>query len=112
MFEEMYDSDRPQKTETRTTLCSKQGTYPLHAIIALQKALEDGVPEELADDFAFTRQELIPERRRVPRPAVTKIEHGPGRMRFVLVRIWRRLLAAIITPPQASAEGSSVRNGR
>ncbi len=79
---------------------AKPAVYSLDAIIALQKALEDGIPEGLAETMYSSTTDV----RGVSRAPVYESHLGLG---FMLSRIARPLFAAINRVTQSSEHGSS-----
>ncbi len=79
---------------------AKPAVYPLEAIMALQKALEDGIPEGLVETMYSSATDV----RGVSGAPVYQSHLGLG---FMLSRIARPLFAALDRAMQSSERGSS-----
>ena len=79
---------------------AKPAVYPLEAIMALQKALEDGIPEGLAETMSSSTTDVLG----VSGASVRESHLGFG---FMLSRIARPLFAALDRAMQSSERGSS-----
>ena len=99
MFQKEIDGgNHPENYKGET---AKPAVYPLEAIIALQKALEDGIPEELAESMCSSTTDVWG----VSRASIDESHLGLG---FMLSRLARPLFAAIDRLTQSSERGSSV----
>jgi hypothetical protein len=106
MLEKRHNVERDHNKEG-SSLCPNTQIYSLEAVMALQKALENGIPSQLADSPPHPPKNDWVSYRTAQLPSPPRLDPALQRTRHALIRILRGLFAGMKKSERVSASGRS-----